>query len=941
MPFDGTLKFDTAIDQTGFKVGLKGLGGIASAGMKAIAGAVTAATGTVTALGTAAIKVGSNFETGMSQVQATLGLSIEDVKNNINGAADTMDALTAKAEEMGATTAFTAAQAAEGLNILAMSGYDAQTSIDMIGNVLDLAAAGGLSLADAAGFAAGAMKGFANEATSFSDAAEASAYYADRIAKGATLAATDVYNLGAALSDAAASATAYGQSSTETEVALLRLAEQGVTGTNASTALAAAMKNLYAPTDQAAQALEALGVNAYDNSGNVRAFNTVVDELNSALASLDDQQKTDLEQTIFGIQGKDAFDKMVVSSAETVQKFYDGLGDASGSAAQQASTMLDNLTGDMTLLQSAADGLYNAFYKDMNAPLRDLAQTGIGYLSDLTDAFDEGGFEGAAAAIGDILSDGIAKASGYLPDVVELGTSILESLLTGLNDHLSEMLDSGEEILGTLAQSVTTVLPLLMQAGVRIVSMLGRSLLDNLPLLLRCGGEILGDLIAMLSDPANLTALLDAGMVILDLLAQGIEDNLPALLAAAILILQTLGVYLAEHADELVMGALALVQTLLDLVIDNLPLLLEAAAAIIVALCDGITEHSADLLIAVEDIVMTLFDLFHDPEVLGTLWKAAAEILKALIPAAGEAVGDLTMFAIDLANRLGEAIAEIDWAALGLAILEGICSGLMGEDIDLKAVFSDFKDNWVTGIKDVFGIHSPSKLMRDEVGKFLGLGTVDGFLGELDNMGDAALDALRGFPALPDIEVGLSVIASEEIPAPDGKPEPPDLPDPDGDPDPVDIPVRFDVDDLPLPDPDPVEIPVGYDVQDLPDGMDVMRSDPALWDADSLRISIDPEALQCLQNFRVNADAVQALRDAMPSINSVTNSPVSADAASITNTYYANNITNNEQTVTQESEGSSREGDIIIPVTIGGQNLDTIVLKAAQIANARSGGATI
>lgn len=339
MAFDGTLKFDTAIDKTGFKLGIDNLGNIAKSGMSLITGAIGAASGAVTALGGYAVKVGKEFESGMSQIGATLGYSVEELHDETSAAHENMEKLTAKAEEMGRKTAFSASQAAEGLNILAMSGYDAETSIDMVENVLNLAAAGGLSLAQSASYVSGSMKGFVAEAANFADATEASAYYSDMIAKGATLANTNVSQLGEALSQASAAANSYGQTSAATEVALLRLAEQNVTGTAAATALSAAMKNIYSPMDQAKKVMDELGVSAYNSAGEARDFNQVVNELNAALSTKTAQERASLEDAIFGIQGKDAFDKMVSTSAEKTQYFYDSLkytdNGSMGSAALQ------------------------------------------------------------------------------------------------------------------------------------------------------------------------------------------------------------------------------------------------------------------------------------------------------------------------------------------------------------------------------------------------------------------------------------------------------------------------------------------------------------------------------------------------------------------------------------------------------------------------------
>ena len=225
--------------------GLKTMAGVATA-------ALTATTAAATAFGASAVKTGAEFDSSMSQIAATLGLSMDEIKNNVDGAGDTFEALRNKAQEMGSATNFSASEAAEGLNILAMSGYDANESMAMIEDVLHLAAAGSMDLASAAGYVSGTMKGFADDTKD-------SAYYADLMAKGATLANTSVADLGEAMSSGAAGAAAYSQDAESMTLALLRLAEQGETGSAAGTALAAVMKNLYTPTDQAAKALDELG----------------------------------------------------------------------------------------------------------------------------------------------------------------------------------------------------------------------------------------------------------------------------------------------------------------------------------------------------------------------------------------------------------------------------------------------------------------------------------------------------------------------------------------------------------------------------------------------------------------------------------------------------------------------------------------------------------
>ena len=239
---DGSILIDTKVDSSGLSSGVVALGNLAST-------AITKAMSAVKSGVEYATQVGTNFDTAMSQLAATMGTTVDQIGN-----------LEAKAKEMGSTTKFTATEAAEGLNILAQSGLTAEEQIASIGTVLNLASAGAIDLSTAAGYTTTTVKGFG-------DSMDNAQYYADLMAKGATLANTSVNELGTAFSESAATANAYHQSADGTTLALLRMAEGGITGSEAATGLKRAMQLVYAPTDTAAKAMAELGVSAYDASG--------------------------------------------------------------------------------------------------------------------------------------------------------------------------------------------------------------------------------------------------------------------------------------------------------------------------------------------------------------------------------------------------------------------------------------------------------------------------------------------------------------------------------------------------------------------------------------------------------------------------------------------------------------------------------------------------
>lgn len=374
----------------------------------------------IVGIGIAATKAGSDFDTAMSQVAATMGKTKNEIQD-----------LRKFAMEMGATTVFSAKQAAEGLNILAQSGLDANEQMAALPDVLNLAAAGQLSLADAATYAIGAVKGFGDEAKNTNK-------YVDLIAKGATLANTDVRGLGAALSAASASANTYGQSAESTTLSLLRLAEQNVTGEEAATALSRAMMDLYTPTTTASKALDELGISVYDSSGKAKDFNDVVDELKNRLSGMSDAQRNAYLNTIFTTYGLSAFNKMTVSSADKVKQFKDGLNDASGSAMKQAQTQLDNLQGDVTLLKSALEGAGIIISDYIIPKLRSFVKG----LTALITKFNEASpatqsliikIAGIAAAIGPVLLV-LSKLTGTMATVITLfkKTKVFSNFVTSI-----------------------------------------------------------------------------------------------------------------------------------------------------------------------------------------------------------------------------------------------------------------------------------------------------------------------------------------------------------------------------------------------------------------------------------------------------------------------------------------------------------------------------
>ena len=510
-----------------------------------------------------AVSVGQEFDSSMSQVAATLGMTTDAIKNNVNGAGDTFDMLREKAKEMGSSTNFSASQAADGLNTLAMSGYSAKESVEMIEDVLHLSAAGSIDMANAAGYISGAMKGF-------NDQTKTSAYYADLMAKGATLANTSVAQLGEAMSSGAAGAAAYSQTADSMTVALLRLAEQGDVGSAAGTALSAAMKNLYTPTDKAKEALAELGISAYDTNGKARDFNTVVNELNNSLSKYTEEQQNAYKQSIFGQQGLNAYNKMVVTAIDKQNEWTQALANCSGEAANQYATMTDNLQGDIDSWNSALDGFKIELSDKLMPTVREFVQFGTESMSSITKGFQENGFDGAVDALGDALNNGISMIVQKIPQVLNAAKTLVLSLVKGIIDNLPEIVKAALEVVVELAKGIVDALP------------------ELLPALVECIATITNTL----TSPSMLSEILDTALNLLITLADGLIDAIPQLVDATIQIIENLIRFLVEpqNISKLVNAGIRVTMALQTGLLNALPKLAEGALKLVLAIGDTIVH---------------------------------------------------------------------------------------------------------------------------------------------------------------------------------------------------------------------------------------------------------------------------------------------------------------------------------------------------------------
>ena len=341
------------------------------------------------------IQTGREFDQAMSQVAATMGTSVGEIEN-----------LRDFAREMGASTAFSATEAAEALNYMALAGYDAETSMSMLPNVLNLAAAGNIVLARADYMVTATL-------TAFCLSLERTTQMVDGMAKAASTGNTNVEQLGDAFLTVGGLAQelnggfvtledgtqAEVDGLQELEIALTSMANAGVKGSEAGTHMRNMLLKLTSPTAEGAEQFERLGVKVFDAGGKMRSLKDIFGDLNTSLGRLTQQEKLQAVSELFNARDTASAEALLNAIGEDWDHIGESILDAKGAAEEMAETQLDNLEGDITKFKSALDEAKISISDRLSPALRDLVQTGTRELGHLAEAFQGNGFRGLFTVI--------------------------------------------------------------------------------------------------------------------------------------------------------------------------------------------------------------------------------------------------------------------------------------------------------------------------------------------------------------------------------------------------------------------------------------------------------------------------------------------------------------------------------------------------------------
>ena len=692
MGYDGTIKIGTELDGSGLKKDIDDINGTAKSGFSKFSeigkNALSVFAGNVltevvsqakNAAG-AVLEIGTAFEMGMSTVQAISGAT-----------GDELAALTDKAKEMGANTKFSATEAAEAMQYMAMAGWKTDDMLNGIEGIMNLAAASGEDLATTSDIVTDAL-------TAFGLTAQDSAHFADILAQASSNANTNVSMMGETFKYVAPVAGAMGYSAEDVATAVGLMANSGIKASQAGTSLRTMLSRMAKPTKEVQAAMDALGISLTDSDGNMKSLHEVMGDLRTGFGGLSEAESITMATMLGGQEAMSGLLAIVNASDADYQKLTDSIGACDGAAASMADTMQNNLEGQLTILGSAAQGLALEVYDSVKVALTDITKLGIDAVSNLTDGFKTGGVMGMIEAAGQ-MANAFAE---NLPVIIEQGLPLIEGFTENLRANAGKLVDGGLNLILKLAQGLMDGLPAMLQHVPQIIINLAGVINDNAPKLLKAGVKLIG------------------------ILGKGLIQAIPDIVAA-------------------------------------MPQIIQAIVSVIQAFNWG--NLGINIIKSLKNGIISM---------VGAVQSAGTGIFNAIKGSIQNLPKALLVIAKNAVHSIVQSFTSQPWGNIGKNIITGIATGITGSIGKVADAARNAAKNAFDAAKDFLGIHSPSKLMRDVIGKNMIAGFESGIVSETPNLEKtSAGSAQRAVESMQGVALkrsGTVVAGNSKVsgPSPDG-----------------------------------------------------------------------------------------------------------------------------------------------------------------------------
>lgn len=700
--------------------------------------AITSAVNGLGNLVKSVIETGKAFDTAMSRVKAISGrVAEEDIPAIVNMAkemglsfeegadatATAMNIISAKAEQLGATTKFTATEAADAFGFMAMAGWKAEDMLKGIDGVMALAEASGSELALTSDIVTDSL-------SAFGEKAEEAGRLADIMAAAATNSNTNVEMMGETFKFAAPLAAALGYNMEDVAVATGIMANSGIKATMAGTSLRAIFTRLSTGTGEAGAALKGLGIDLEDGEGNMKSWLTVMDELrgsfghlripinelNAELNKLDsaledgeiseedfnDAQekliqkaygaegamKAQYASMLAGKNGLSGFLALVNSSEGDFDKLTKAIYNSDGAAAEMASVMRDNLQGSLTLLSSAFDGFKKSIYEGFSAPMNDLVKSITNNIMPALQGVVDGvpgSSDKLTDAISNFINNSLKDAAKILPDAVNVIGTVAGSIGEAAVRNMPEFIRNGVSLIEQIVDGI-------VKASPDIVKGIGKFIAE--------ATKGAGDLLIHIADTVvdTLPDFIDAIFAVS-----------PKIIDSIIRVTRKIAEALPEILESLIDAIPDAVDGIMEFVVEQTPKLVEAVIQIVTGLVEALPSIVQHLVDAVPPIIATLTKLL--PELFKELTIAIVKNAPALVRALIQLTVEVTKMLPDIIVPIIRMMPELT-VAMAQAVVESAP--------EVVKAFGEMFTDVANSLPALFGaVVTAFAGLRDDIAKYL------------------------------------------------------------------------------------------------------------------------------------------------------------------------------------------------------------------------------
>lgn len=524
-----------------------------------------AVTAPIVAFGKEVYQVGSEFQAQMSRVQS------------ISEATDTeLKELTQTAKDLGASSSFSASQAAEGMEFLASAGFKVEEIIAAMPGMLNLAASSGEDLATSADIAASVLRGFGMEA-------EDAAHVADVLAKNAAATNAAVYDTGEAMKYVAPLANTMGLSFEEVAASIGLMSNAGIKGSQAGTTLRGALSRLAKPTEVMQVTMDELGLSFYDSEGKMKSLTEMITMLQTNMSGLTEEQQQNALVTLFGQEALSGMMVLLEAGPEALAELTEAYEECDGAAEDMAATMLNNLKGAVEAFGGAVEtaqiNLYDRFEPAMTSTVQTATEL-VNSFNLLDDATKDVVYKvaGLAAATGPALIGlgGVVSAVGKLVPLMISLASPIGVVTAGLALFAVAAVDAENDIGKTFVKVSKDIKKSLSSINKQIESSM-KKVSKRIPALAQSVSEGLGEIIPEAANTAllvvkgfidtissNASDLAGVGLTIIASISDGISRNLPQLIPSAAQMVANIGMALIRNAPKLLQSVATLAKSIWD-----------------------------------------------------------------------------------------------------------------------------------------------------------------------------------------------------------------------------------------------------------------------------------------------------------------------------------------------------------------------------------------